>query len=108
GPLIQEAFARAYKAGVNIAFGTDAGVFPHGYNAKEFIYMTEAGMPVMEALKTATITNAGVLEMQDQIGSIAPGKLADIIAVDENPETNVATLMNVTFVMKDGKVYKRE
>lgn len=108
GPLIQEAFARAYKAGVNIAFGTDAGVFPHGYNAKEFIYMTEAGMPVMEALKTATITNAGVLEMQDQIGSIAPGKLADIIAVDENPEINVATLMNVTFVMKDGKVYKRE
>ena len=64
-------------------------------------------MPVMEALKTATITNARVLEMQDQVGSIAPGKLADIIAVDENPGTNVATLMKVTFVMKDGKVYKQ-
>jgi imidazolonepropionase-like amidohydrolase len=69
--------------------------------------MTEAGMPILEALKTATVTNAKVLEMQDQIGSIAVGKLADIIAVDENPETNVATLMNVTFVMKDGKVFKK-
>jgi len=107
GPLIQQSFSRAYKAGVNIAFGTDAGVFPHGYNAKEFIYMTEAGMPVMEALKTATLINAKVLEMDEQIGSISPGKLADIIAVDENPVLHVATLMNVTFVMKDGKVYKR-
>jgi imidazolonepropionase-like amidohydrolase len=107
GLLIQESFAKAYKSGVKIAFGSDAGVFSHGYNAKEFVYMTEAGMPVMEALKTATITNAKVLEMQDQIGSITPGKLADIIAVDENPETNVATLMKVTFVMKDGKVYKQ-
>lgn len=107
GPLIQQAFAKAYKAGVNIAFGTDAGVFPHGYNAKEFIYMTEVGMPIMEALKAATVTNAKVLEMYDQIGSLEVGKLADIIAVDENPETNIATLMNVTFVMKDGKVYKK-
>ena len=106
GPLMQSTFAKAYKAGVNIAFGTDAGVYKHGLNAKEFIYMTEAGMPVMEALKSATVTNAHVLKMDDQIGKIEAGKLADIIAVDENPETNVATLMNVTFVMKDGKVYK--
>lgn len=106
GPVMQETFSKAYKAGVQIAFGTDAGVFKHGINAKEFIYMTEAGMPVMEALKSATVTNSKVLKMDDKIGTIEVGKLADIIAVDENPESNVATLMNVTFVMKDGKVYK--
>lgn len=106
GVLIQDAFARAYKAGVKICFGTDAGVFPHGYNAKEFIYMTEAGMPILEALNAATVTNAKVLGMEDQLGSIEKGKLADIIAIDEDPEKNVAALMNVSFVMKEGKVYK--
>lgn len=107
GPIMQETFAKAYKAGVNIAFGTDAGVFTHGMNAKEFLYMTEAGMPVMAALKSATVTNAKVLKMDDKVGKIAPGMLADIIAVDENPETDISTLMNVSFVMKDGKVYKQ-
>jgi imidazolonepropionase-like amidohydrolase len=107
GGLIQAAFAKAYKAGVKICFGTDAGVFPHGYNAKEFVYMTEAGMPMFEALKAATITNAKVLDMEDQLGAIEAGKLADIIAVSDNPITNVATMMNVGFVMKDGKVYKK-
>lgn len=106
GVMIQDAFARAYKAGVNICFGTDAGVYPHGYNAKEFQYMTEAGMPMMEALKAATITNAKVLDMADQLGAIENGKLADIIAVDEDPIKNVKTMMNVTFVMKDGMIYK--
>ena len=107
GVLIQDAFARAYKAGVNICFGTDAGVYPHGYNAKEFLYMTEAGMPIMEALKAATITNAKVLGMEDQLGAIEPGKMADIVAVDEDPSKNVSTLMNMSFVMKDGVVYKK-
>jgi imidazolonepropionase-like amidohydrolase len=106
GVLIQDAFARAYKAGVKICFGTDAGVFPHGYNAKEFIYMTEAGMPILEALYAATVTNSKVLGMEDQLGSIEKGKLADIIAIDEDPEKNVAALMNVSFVMKEGNVYK--
>ncbi len=106
GAMIQEAFARAYKAGVKICFGTDAGVFPHGYNAKEFLYMTEAGMPIMEALNAATITNAKVLGMENELGAIEAGKLADIIAIDEDPQKNVLSLMNVTFVMKDGKVYK--
>ncbi len=107
GPKIQATFAKAYKAGVNIAFGTDAGVYPHGKNAKEFEYMVEAGMPPMEAIKSATVTNAKVLGMSTQIGSIEAGKLADLIAVDENPLQNIKTLQTVRFVMKDGKVYKQ-
>jgi imidazolonepropionase-like amidohydrolase len=106
GVLIQDAFARAYKAGVNICFGTDAGVFPHGYNAKEFIYMTEAGMPILEALKAATITNAKVLGMENELGAIEAGKWADIVATDEDPTKNVAALMKMSFVMKDGVIYK--
>ena len=106
GPKIQATFAKAYKAGVNIAFGTDAGVFIHGNNAKEFEYMVEGGMPPVEAIKSALMTNAKLLGMADQIGSIEPGKLADIIAVDGSPVQNIKTLQAVRFVMKDGKVYK--
>ncbi len=105
GPMIQETFRKAYHRGVKIAFGTDAGVFPHGQNAKEFTYMVEAGMPAMEAILSATSVNAGVLRMADTIGTLEAGKLADVIATDENPLENVATLENVTFVMKDGIVY---
>ncbi|NNE77910.1 MAG: amidohydrolase family protein [Pricia sp.] len=108
GPLIQDTFGRAYKKGVPIAFGTDAGVFPHGLNAKEFGYMVEAGMPVIEALKSATITGAELLGMGDELGQLKEGFLADIIAVDENPVENVFILENVVFVMKDGIVFKNE
>lgn len=108
GPQIQATFAKAYKAGVKIAFGTDAGVFKHGLNAKEFQYMTEAGMPMMEAIQSATMTAATVLDMKNELGSIETGKLADIIATDGDPLSNVATLMNVSFVMKDGKIYKNK
>ena len=87
--------------------GTDAGVYKHGLNAKEFQYMTEGGMPMMEALKCATMVAAEVLDMKDQIGSLEAGKLADIIATDANPLTDVKTLMNVVFVMKEGVVYKK-
>ena len=107
GPKIQATFAKAYKAGVNIAFGTDAGVYPHGKNAKEFEYMVEAGMPPLEAIKSATVTNARLLGMGAQLGSIETGKLADVIAVDENPLQTIKTLQTVRFVMKDGKVYKQ-
>ncbi len=107
GPMIQDMFKRAYKTGVPIAFGTDAGVFPHGLNAKEFGYMVEVGMPVMEALKSATVTGADLLGMGKELGRLKQGFLADIVAVDENPEKNVATLEKVVFVMKDGVVYKR-
>jgi imidazolonepropionase-like amidohydrolase len=106
GPKIQATFAKAYKAGVKIAFGTDAGVYIHGYNAKEFEYMVEAGMPPVEAIQAALMTNARLLGMDTQIGSIEPGKFADIIAVDENPIQNIKTLQSVKFVMKDGRQYK--
>lgn len=106
GPRIQETFAKAYKKGVPIAFGTDAGVFEHGQNAREFIYMTEAGMPTMKAIQCATITNALLLEMDKKIGVLEAGYLADIIATNEDPTANVKTVTDVIFVMKDGVVYK--
>lgn len=106
GPQIQQTFGKAYKHGVKIAFGTDAGVFPHGDNGKEFGYMVEAGMPAMEAIKSATVVAATVLGMSDKIGTLEKGKLADIVAVDENPLTNIKTMEKVSFVMKDGVVYK--
>jgi imidazolonepropionase-like amidohydrolase len=106
GPQIQETFRKAYKRGVKVAFGTDAGVFPHGDNGKEFTYMVEAGMPAMEAIKSATVTNAGILGIADKVGTIETGKLADIVATDENPLTNIKTMEKVSFVMKEGVVYK--
>ena len=105
GPKIQGTFAKAYKKGVKIAFGTDAGVFPHGINGKEFNYMVEVGMTEMHAIQSATTVNAFILK-NEQIGSIEKGKFADIIAVNEDPTQNIKTLENVVFVMKDGKVYK--
>jgi imidazolonepropionase-like amidohydrolase len=107
GPQIQATFAKAYKRGVKIAFGTDAGVYPHGQNGKEFTYMVEAGMPAMEAIKSATVVPAGILGMSEKIGTIAAGMLADIVATDENPLKNIKTMESVSFVMKDGVVYKQ-
>ena len=104
GPKIQNTFAKAYKKGVKIAFGTDAGVYPHGLNGKEFGYMVEVGMSEMDAIQSATKTNALVLR-DDMIGEISKGKYADIIAVDDNPIANIKTLENVIFVMKNGVVY---
>ena len=106
GPQIQNTFGRAYKKGVNIAFGTDAGVFEHGKNAKEFGYMVEAGMPALEAIQSATIVPAKIFKMEREMGQVAPGFFADIIAVKEDPTRNVKTLEDVKFVMKEGKVYK--
>ncbi len=106
GPRIQDTFGRAYKNGVGIAFGTDAGVFFHGENAKEFGYMVEAGMPAMEALQSATVTNAKILKMENKIGQLKSGFIADIIATNENPVENILTTEDVVFVMKDGKIYK--
>lgn len=107
GPQIQQTFGKAYRKGVKIAFGTDAGVFPHGENGKEFGYMVEAGMPAMESIKSATLVAAGVLGIADKIGTIESGKLADIVAVDEDPIKNIKTMEKVSFVMKEGVVYKQ-
>lgn len=107
GPKIQTTFGEAYKKGVGIAFGTDAGVFDHGLNGKEFGYMVEVGMPAIEAIQSATITNAKILNMMEEIGTIEVGKLADIIAVNDNPTINIHTMENVVFVMKDGVIYKQ-
>ena len=108
GPLIQATFAKAYKAGVKIAFGTDAGVFAHGKNWKEFVYMTEAGMPILECIKAATVSAADLLGISSTLGTIEKGKLADIIAVDGDPTKDVYAMGKVKFVMKDGVVYKNE
>ncbi len=107
GPQIQGTFAKAYKRGVGIAFGTDAGVFKHGNGGKEFRFMVEAGMPAIEAIQSATITNAMILGMENEIGQIKKGFLADIIAVNEDPTKEIKTMENVVFVMKNGKVYKK-
>lgn len=107
GPKHMATMGKAYKKGVPMGFGTDAGVFPHGKNAIEFGYLLEAGIPVKESLKQATIVNAKLLGMEDQVGQIKQGYLADIIAVEENPDKNVKTLENVVFVMKEGLVYKQ-
>ncbi len=108
GPKIQNTFERAYKFGVKIAFGTDAGVFAHGDNWREFIYMNEVGMPFMEILKTATINASDLLGQSDAIGTIEKGKFADIIAVDGDPMKDIQVMGKVSFVMKSGKVYKNE
>ncbi len=107
GPKIQGMFGRAYKAGVGIAFGTDAAVFYHGDNGKEFGFMVEAGMPAMETIQSATVTNAKILKMEDQLGQLKAGYLADIVAVDEDPTKAISTMENVSFVMKDGVIYKQ-
>jgi len=106
GPKIQETFGRAYKKGVKIAFGTDAGVYPHGKNKLEFSFMAKAGMKPAEILRSATLDAATMLRMQDKIGSLEPGKLADLVAVDGNPLADIKAMENVVFVMKDGKVVK--
>jgi imidazolonepropionase-like amidohydrolase len=105
GPQIQDALRRAHQGGVKIAFGTDAGVSPHGQNAREFSLMVGAGMSAEEALRAATVSAAELLGLQDAIGTIESGKAADIIAVSEDPRRNIKTMENVRFVMRNGRVY---
>lgn len=107
GPQIQATFARAYKAGVKIAFGTDAAVFPHGENAREFAYMVEAGMPPLAAIRSATLSAADLLDQTGRLGAIEPGYAADIVAVSGDPLVDITTLQKVAFVMKNGVVYKK-
>jgi imidazolonepropionase-like amidohydrolase len=99
-------FAKAHAAGVNVAYGTDSGVSPHGTNAEEALLMVEAGMTEMEMLVAATINAADLIDMSDSIGTIENGKFADIIAVDRSPLDDISELLDVDFVMKGGTVYK--
>lgn len=108
GPKIQATFAKAYKAGVKIAFGTDAAVYPHGKNYLEFQYMVEGGMPALETIRCATVHAAELLGVTDRLGSIEKGKMADIVAVDGDPLTDIGAMGRVKFVMKDGVVFKNE
>ena len=108
GPLIQETFGKAYKEGVKIAFGTDTGVSAHGDNGQEFALMVEAGMPPLEAIQSATLNGSILADVEDTLGSIEPGKLADIVAVPGDPAEDITLMARVSFVMKGGKVYKNE
>jgi imidazolonepropionase-like amidohydrolase len=102
----RENFKMAVLAGVKIAFGTDAGVYPHGWNAKQFAKMVEWGMTPMSAIQASTVNNADLFGWSDRIGSITAGKYADIVAVDGDPLQNVGILENIGFVMKGGAIYK--
>jgi len=106
GPQIQGTFAKAYKAGVKILFGTDTGVSAHGQNAREFVLMVESGMPAMEAIKSATSVSAKYLEIDDRLGTVEVGKLADLVAVPGDPLKDISAMQRVHFVMKDGIVHR--
>jgi imidazolonepropionase-like amidohydrolase len=108
GRLQRENFQKAVRAGVKIAYGTDAGVYPHGWNGKQFYYMVKFGLTPIQAIQSATINAADLLNWKDRTGSITKGKLADIIAVESNPLDDITILENVKFVMKEGIVYKNE
>lgn len=103
-----ETFSKAYKKNVNIVFATDAGVYPHGRNAEQFSFMKKAGMKEIDIIKSATLTSAELLGIEDKLGSVEKEKLADIIAVKGNPLIDIKLLENIPFVMKEGKIYKNE
>lgn len=107
GPLIQNTFEQAHKAGVKIAFGTDSGVSAHGDNAQEFSLMVEAGMKPADALISATVNSASLLGISDILGTLEEGKLADLVAVQGNPLDDISLMESVSFIMKDGVVYKQ-
>lgn len=106
GPQIEQTFAKAWKAGVPIMFGTDTGVSAHGRNAREFALMVEAGMPPMAAIRSATSVPARFLGIDDRVGSVTVGKQADLIAVPGDPLADITALQRVNFVMKEGVVYR--
>ena len=102
----RENFTKAHQAGVIIVYGTDAGVYPHGDNAKQFAYMVNHGMTSLEAIQSATIVAAKVMNWEDRVGQIKPGYFADIIAVRDNPLLNIRLLEDINIVIKGGVVYK--
>lgn len=107
GPQIQATFTRAFEGGVNIVFGTDSGVSPHGENAREFELMVEGGMPPMTAIQSATSVAARFLGVDDRLGRVEGGLLADLVAVPGNPLEDIALMGQVEFVMKDGRIIRQ-
>jgi imidazolonepropionase-like amidohydrolase len=107
-PASRQNVGRAFRAGVKIAFGTDAAVYPHGLNAREFAVYVKLGMSPIQAIQTATVNAADLLSWSEQVGTIEAGKWADLIAVDGDPTRDVSVLERVRFVMKSGKVYKND
>jgi len=103
GPQIGATFNKAYNRGVKIAFGTDAGVQPHGTNWKEFVFMVQYGMPNMVAIQSGTIETAKLLKIDKELGSIEVGKIADLVSVNGNPLIDITVMEDISFVMKDGK-----
>jgi imidazolonepropionase-like amidohydrolase len=108
GQLQRDNFRKAFRAGAKMAFGTDGGVYPHGDNAKQFAYMVQYGMTPMQAIQAATTNAAELLGWKDRIGSVEPGKYADLIAVSGDPLSDIRALETVGFVMKGGEVFKNE
>ncbi len=106
GPAIRSTFQKAYQSGVKIAFGTDSGVSVHGENAHEFELMVEGGMPPMEAIQSATLQAARLLKIEDTLGTLEAGKLADVVAVDGDPLQDISVMKKVVFVMKEGQVFR--
>jgi imidazolonepropionase-like amidohydrolase len=102
----ERGFRAAQRAGVKLAYGTDAGVFPHGTNAKQFAYLVRWGLTPMQAIQTATTGAADLLGWGDRVGAVAPGRYADLIAVSGDPLKDITELERVRFVMKGGVVYK--
>jgi imidazolonepropionase-like amidohydrolase len=100
-------FAKAVKAGVRIAFGTDAGIYPHGDNAKQFPYMVKYGLSPLDAIRSATISAAASLGRSQELGSIAPGKFADLVAIDGDPIADINRMMHVAGVVKEGELVRQ-
>ena len=107
GGDMKDNFAKAFQAGVKVAFGTDSGVSKHGTNAQEAVLMFKAGMPAMAVIESATVNAADLIDMGDSLGTIETGKFADIIATDASPLENIEELLDVEFVMKNGEVHKQ-
>jgi imidazolonepropionase-like amidohydrolase len=108
GPNIVETLSRGHKAGLKIAFGTDSAVSPHGQNAREFLLMVQAGMTPMQAIVAATVTAAEHIGQAEKLGSIEPGKAADVIATSRSPVEDVSELTRICFVMRDGIIFKQD
>jgi imidazolonepropionase-like amidohydrolase len=105
-PIARQHLSHAFQSGLKVAFGTDAAVYPHGLNAHEFATMVKMGLPPLKAIQAATVNAADLIGWSDRVGTLDPGKFADIVAVEGDPVADVSVLESVRFVMKGGQVVK--